>query len=199
MFVVDSLSRPGLQPASLTVDAGECVILTGPSGSGKTLLLRALADLDPAEGRVTLDGIDRREMSGPAWRRRVRYLATDAGWWAERVGDHFADPAAARPLLADLGLPDALEWPVSRLSTGERQRSALARALADEPAVLLLDEPTSGLDPASVERAEAVLKRRLAAGAAILMVSHDPGQAGRLGHRRIAITGGRLGATEPPP
>jgi ABC-type iron transport system FetAB ATPase subunit len=194
MLVVDTLTRPGLAPASLEVAAGECVILTGPSGSGKTLLLRAIADLDPADGSVRLDGRERAAMSGPAWRQRVRYVATEAGWWADGVGAHFPDAAAARPLLADLGLPDALAWPVSRLSTGERQRLALARALADAPMVLLLDEPTSGLDPAATDRVEGILRGRLADGVAILMISHDPEQARRLGHRRLTMADGRLAA-----
>ncbi len=198
MLVVDALTRPGLAPASLTVAGGECVILTGPSGSGKTLLLRAIADLDPTAGTLRLDGVPAAAMTGPAWRRQVRYVATDAGWWADSVGAHFPDPAGARPLLADLALADALDWPVARLSTGERQRLALARALVDGPAVLLLDEPTSGLDPAATARVEDILRGRLAAGVAILMISHDADQARRLGQRWLSMTDGRLAPVPSP-
>lgn len=177
--------------------AGELVILSGPSGSGKTLLLRALADLDPADGGVSLNGRPRAAIPGPQWRARVRYLATDAGWWKARVGEHFSDTDAVLPLLEALGLPAyALDWQVARLSTGERQRLALIRAFAGAPEVLLLDEPTSGLDTESVGRVEALLTARLAAGAAILMVSHDPAQVRRLGHRRLGMANGRLQALD---
>lgn len=193
MLAVDRLTRPGLEPATLTIEAGECAILSGPSGAGKTLLLRAIADLDPADGSVSLDGRPRQAMPAHEWRRRVRFLPPDSAWWADGVGQHFADRAAAAALLAALGLPaQALDWPVARLSTGERQRLALARALRDSPQVLLLDEPTSGLDPAAIARVEALLGQRLAAGAAVLMVTHDAQQAARLGRRQFAMDAGRL-------
>jgi len=70
LAVVD-LHRIGLQPASFSVSPGECVAVRGPSGAGKTLLLRAVADLDPNEGRVELDGADRESIPAPQWRRKV--------------------------------------------------------------------------------------------------------------------------------
>ncbi len=187
------LRRPGLEPVDLDVAAGECVAVHGPSGAGKTLLLRAIADLDPCDGAVELEGRSRESMAAHAWRRRVVYLPPESGWWADGVKAHFADPEAARRLLPRLHLPaDALAWPVSRLSTGERQRMALARVLVGTPAVLLLDEPTSGLDRDSMDGVEAVLRERLAAGVAVVLVSHDRDQIGRLAGRVLAMAGGRL-------
>lgn len=166
----------------------------GPSGGGKSRLLRAIADLDPNEGEVTLDGEDRRQMSGPEWRRRVIYLAAGPGWWAERVGEHLPDWAAAQPLVATVGLPeDCNSWPVARLSTGERQRLALVRALVRRPRVLLLDEPTSGLDGEAVVAVEAVLAaERAEHGTGILWVTHDPAQAERVGDGIRRVVAGEL-------
>jgi len=98
---------------------------------------------------------------------------------------------AAAPLLADLGIAaGALGWQVARLSTGERQRLALARLLLARPDVMLLDEPTSGLDPGAVAMVEDILTKRLAAGAALLLVTHAAEQAGRLATRRLRIDAG---------
>ncbi|MBT3361838.1 MAG: ATP-binding cassette domain-containing protein, partial [Rhodospirillales bacterium] len=87
---------------------------------------------------------------------------------------------------------DALGWPVSRLSTGEKQRLALIRALIQNPQVLLLDEPTSALDPDSRTMVEDLLAERIAAGLSVLIVSHDAAQTKRLGARIYLIDGGRL-------
>jgi ABC-type lipoprotein export system ATPase subunit len=87
---------------------------------------------------------------------------------------------------------DAVEGDVARLSTGERQRLALVRALVLDPPVLLLDEPTGPLDPESVRRVEAVLAERLAAGVAIILVSHDPAQGVRLGAEARRMNDRRL-------
>jgi ABC-type iron transport system FetAB ATPase subunit len=73
---VEKLKVHGLPPLSFEVPAGECLAIEGPSGSGKTLVLRAVADLDAAEGYVFLDGAERQEMSAPGWRRHVRYTAS---------------------------------------------------------------------------------------------------------------------------
>ncbi len=191
MLLVADLSRTGLQPASFVVSPGECVAVRGPSGAGKTLLLRAVADLDPAEGRVELDGVDRDAVPAPQWRRKVVYMPAEPGWWADTVGEHFADWAGISPLLPKVGLPDeARGWPVARCSTGERLRLALVRALALNPRVILLDEPTAALDAASVSAVEGLVRERLGTGMSALWVTHDDVQAGRVARRTLTIDGG---------
>ncbi len=193
MLKVRGLMHDGLGPIDLDLARGECVVLGGPSGAGKTLLLRAIADLDPSHGQVMLDDEPRESIPAPEWRRRVSYLATESGWWEDTVAPHFADPDAARELLVALGLePRALSWRIDHLSTGERQRLALARLVVQSPRVLLLDEPTSGLDADNTEAVEAVIAGRCADGAAALIVSHDTEQIERLSARRLHMDGGRL-------
>ena len=161
--------------------------LHGPSGSGKTLLLRALADLEPHGGRVWLDDREQAAMPAHQWRRQVMLVPAEAHWWAERVDEHFACRDDA--LLEALGLPlAAWSWQPARLSSGERQRLALARALVLEPQALLLDEPTANLDPEGRARVEDLIRSWLARpGRLVLWVSHDPEQRARLGGSRFAL------------
>ncbi len=190
---VTDLEGLGVRAASLEVSAGDCVVVRGASGSGKSRLLRAIADLDPNEGLVLCGGQDRRAMPASRWRRKVAFVPAESGWWDDHVRDHFpakADPAAE---LAALGLPpEALDWQVDRLSTGERQRLALVRALAGGPDVLLLDEPTSALDAEARVAVEARLQRFRDAGGAVLLVTHDADQAQRLATRHLMVADGRL-------
>lgn len=198
MLRVRALTRPGLSPIDLDVAKGKALALLGPSGSGKTLLLRAIADLDPNEGSVALDGQTRESMPAPAWRRQVTYLAAEPGWWGERAADLFPDPAAAKALLPTLELaPEMLDRPIAELSTGERHRLALARVLVQEPKVMLLDEPTSGLDQATTRAVETVLRARLEAGAAVLFSTHDEDLARRLAQRCLRMRGGRASEEAP--
>ena len=193
MLRVRNLRVTGLAPVDLDLDAGDCIALSGPSGSGKTLILRSLADLDPSEGEVTLEGEARDAIPAPMWRRRVAYLAAEPGWWADVIGAHFPDLAVARELAAALGLSEKFfDAPVAQVSTGERQRLALVRLLLLAPRIMLLDEPTAALDEAAAARVEAVLAERLAAGVAIVLVTHDDAQAARLAGRRLRIPDGRL-------
>ncbi len=193
MFKIRGLTCRGLAPFDFDLREGECAAVTGPSGAGKTVLLRAIADLDPNEGEVFLGETGRGSVQAPAWRRRVVYLATEPGWWADRVRDHYENPAAAEELLDRFGLPaGALDWEVARLSTGERQRLALARTLILSPEVLLLDEPTSGLDDDSTTAVENELRTRMSAGTSILLVSHDRAQAGRMASRTLRVEDGAV-------
>jgi len=165
----------------------------GPSGAGKTLLLRAVADLDPNEGLVTLDGRDRSTIAGPEWRRLVGYMPAEPGWWADTVGEHFGEWTAALAFVKDLGFPDETKaWPIARLSTGERLRLALVRALMMRPKVLLLDEPTAALDVDSVAAAESLIKARMRTGLAVLWVTHDAEQGKRVAHRLLVVEAGQV-------
>ncbi|WP_018321037.1 ATP-binding cassette domain-containing protein [Bradyrhizobium sp. WSM2793] len=183
MLTIRGLKRLHLS-VSFDLQDGECVVLQGPSGAGKTLLLRSIADLDPNEGTVKLDGMLREAMPAPAWRRRVTYLAAEPGWWSDTVQDHFAAWEDALPLVARLGLPDDCgAWSIQRLSTGERLRLGLVRALMLRSRVLLLDEPTSALDPAAAAAVEGVIAELISDGTSVLWTTHDGAQARRVGTR----------------
>lgn len=195
MLTVSRLTFMELGPFDLRLADGECVAVLGASGTGKSLLLRAIADLDPNQGDIRLDGVPREDVPAPQWRRQVGYLATDAGWWHARVGPHFADWPAIEADVVRLGLPAACrEWTVARLSTGERQRLAFLRLLANRPRVLLLDEPTSALDATATAAFEALAERERRRGRGILWVTHDAAQAGRVGARRFTLSDGVLRA-----
>jgi ABC-type iron transport system FetAB ATPase subunit len=188
---VDYLSVGGLSPISFEVAAHECLAVVGPSGSGKTRLLRAIADLDAAAGYVYLEGAERREVPGPEWRRRVRYASAEPAWWGANAREHFPATAKLDRLLHAVGLePGLLDEPVSVLSTGERQRLGLVRAIADEPRVLLLDEPTSALDAQASALAEELIKFQILVGRIVILVSHDAQQVARLAHARLQLDAG---------
>ncbi|WP_374316957.1 ATP-binding cassette domain-containing protein [Aquabacterium sp.] len=193
MLTLRRLHRLHLHPIDLDLHDGECVALSGHSGCGKSVLLRALADLDPHEGEALLDGQSCASMPAPQWRKQVTYVPAESGWWDDMVRPHFLPEQDLATLLPRVGLAAAAaDWPVARLSTGERQRMALLRALRPGVRVLLLDEPTSGLDPDSVLKVEALLQEQLAQGMSILMVTHSPEQAMRLAHRRFRMQDGCL-------
>jgi ABC-type iron transport system FetAB ATPase subunit len=196
-LTVKDLRSPLAGPFELALPRGGCAAISGASGSGKSLFLRMIADLDPNSGEVALDGAPRAGLAAPAWRRRCPYVAAESGWWRDTVAEHFAAGQldAARTLAGRLALsPDLIDGPVQRLSTGERQRLAIIRALVLESPVLLLDEPTGPLDPESAARVEAVLQERLRGGLALVIVTHDPAQGERLGARRFVMRDRRLEA-----
>jgi ABC-type iron transport system FetAB ATPase subunit len=182
-------------PFDFDLHAGECVAIQGPSGAGKSVLLRMLADLDPHEGEVLLDGQPSSAMPAPAWRAKVVYQAAEPAWWEASAGEHFTDAQRGfvEEAMAALNLaPALLDTEIERLSTGERQRLALVRSLARAPRVLLLDEPTAALDPDGVARAEALLATRLADGMTLLIVTHSADQARRLARRVFHLEQGKL-------
>lgn len=193
MLSVSGMVHPGLQPVSFTINDGEILVVRGPSGAGKTLLLRSIADLDPNEGEVKLDGQDRSAFFAPEWRKQVTFVPAEPGWWAERVIDHFSDWSKALPYLKQLNLPQNCgDWSIMRLSTGERQRLGLIRALVLNPKVLLLDEPTSALDPDTTTVVESIIKERLKANTCVLWTSHNSEQAHRLSKRCLSVNEGRV-------
>ena len=198
MLRIDKLKAGFLPALSFEVAAGECMSVEGPSGSGKTRLLRAIADLDPATGHVFLEGGERREVPAPLWRKQVRYCAAETAWWTPTARGAMpvilptdrGTSGRPRPerLLSQLGLqPAALDQPIATLSTGERQRLALVRALIDDPKVVLLDEPTGSLDPQSAGLVEEMIRFLLLSGKSIILVSHDPRQIERLAHARLQL------------
>ena len=196
-LLVKQLGTSLAGPFELDLERGACAAITGPSGSGKSLFLRMIADLDPNHGEVWLNGRERASMPAPEWRQQAILVSAESGWWADRVSEHF--PANRRSEMATLSarlglrsdIPDA---PVAQLSTGEKQRLALLRALVLDPPVLLLDEPTGPLDEDSVIRVEALLRERMARGTSILLVTHDPAQATRLSRQRYRMLAGRMQA-----
>lgn len=193
VFTVRNLRRIGLFPTSFELKNGECLAVQGPSGSGKSLLLRAIADLDPNQGEIILDGQLRETIPAPQWRRQVIYLSSESGWWGDNIMDHFSSRIEVNSWITALNLPAIiLDQTVSSLSTGERQRLALARALVLCPRILLLDEPTSGLDPKTTDRVEQILKERLNMGLSILWVTHDPEQARRIARRFLLVEKGDI-------
>lgn len=173
-------------PIDLQVEGGECLALTGRSGAGKSVALRMLADLVPHRGQLALDGVPVAAMSGPQWRRMVRYAAAEPGWWARTLGDHLRRPTGARLHRLCLS-PDILERPVEAVSTGQRQRIAFLRAIEDAPRVLLLDEPTSALDAEATAALEGILRELMADGLAVILVSHDEAQVARLAQRTLHL------------
>jgi putative ABC transport system ATP-binding protein len=194
-LLVKDLRSAFAGPFELNLGTGACAAITGPSGSGKSLFLRMIADLDPNEGKVWLNGKERASMAAPQWRKQATYVSAESGWWADRVIEHFdvSRRSEVAALAARLGLrPDLLDAPVAQLSTGEKQRFSLVRALLPSPPVLLLDEPTGPLDEESVIAVEALLLERMATGTSILLVTHDPNQAERLGDQRYRMVAGHL-------
>jgi len=182
----------GFGPFRLTVGAGECVGLSGPSGAGKTRLLRAISDLDPHEGEVSLGDLACSGVAAPLWRRQVALLPAESAWWRDLVGAHFTSVDEA--WLSALGFDQAvMAVPVSRLSTGERQRLALLRMMENRPRALLLDEPTASLDADNTLRVEALIRNyHRQQGVPVLWVSHDPAQLRRVADRRFVLENGQL-------
>ncbi len=188
LFQARSLvTRLGGRLIDFSLQAHEILTVTGASGSGKTLFLRALADLDPHQGGVFLRGRPQSSFKPAEWRSRVVLVAAESAWWSSCVADHFQHQPSAGQIEA-LGLSrDVLRWPVTRLSSGERQRLALLRALVLTPVVLLLDEPTANLDDENSRKTEMVVLEYLRTHtAAAVWVSHDSAQRERL-HGKVLV------------
>jgi energy-coupling factor transporter ATP-binding protein EcfA2 len=196
-----------LAGVDLALDAGVVTILHGANGSGKSTLARVLAGLQrPTAGRVLLDGVDVTSLPAEARFPRVGLVLQDAGrrLIRERVRDELALavralPPAARDAvvgeaLDDLGLAHLAERHPHDLSVGERERVALAAILVARPGVLVLDEPSRGMDPARKAALAALVRARAAAGAAVLVATHDVAFATAAGDRHLTLAGGRVRA-----
>jgi len=195
MLRASGLSLPDrLFDAALEVKAGELVCLVGPNGSGKTSLLHAVAGIGGVSGAVSLDGADPRRLGPAARPRAFTYLpaSRDLPW-----------PLLARDLIAlgggeaveGLELEALLDRRMDTLSTGERGRVLIARALAPRPKLLLLDEPTANLDPLWQIRLMALIRTEIANGerAAVLAI-HDLDAAERYADRILVMDKGRIAA-----
>jgi tungstate transport system ATP-binding protein len=188
-----------LDRITLTLSSGTPTVLIGPNGSGKTTLLRTAMGLStPSRGRITWGG---REQVPPMRRailfQRPAMLRRSAG-----ANIRFALRAAGIPrrdhnsrigeLLGLVGLEHLTDRPARRLSGGEQQRLALARALARDPAVLFLDEPTASLDPAATKAIEDIIHAVSHRGIKVVMATHDLGEARRLAGEIVMLHHGRL-------
>jgi tungstate transport system ATP-binding protein len=193
-----------LDRITLTLMPGPPTVLIGPNGSGKSTLLRAAMGLvPPSQGRITWGGREdvpptRRAVvfQRPAMLRRtasgnIRYALRASGIaraeYKSRVGE----------LLALVGLEHLTDRPARRLSGGEQQRLALARALARDPVVLFLDEPTASLDPAATKAIEDIVRAVSQRGIKVVMATHDLGEARRLAGEIVMLHRGRMIETGP--
>jgi tungstate transport system ATP-binding protein len=188
-----------LDRVSLTFRAGAPTVLVGPNGAGKSTLLRVAMGLArPTRGRVTWGGRD----DVPPTHRAIVFqrpvmLRRSAGSNIRYALAAAGVPRASRAkrtseLLAQVGLEAVADRPARRLSGGEQQRLALARALAKEPDVLFLDEPTASLDPAATKAVEEVIRAVSARGIKVVMSTHDLGEARRLAGEVVLIHSGRV-------
>ena len=180
----------------LEVAAGQRLGITGPSGTGKSLLLRAMADLDPHDGRMWLNGIEAGRIPASQWRRKVALLPSESAWWYDTVGEHFGGKPPFG--MEQLGFGnEVLTWQVRHLSSGERQRLALLRVLANAPRVLLLDEPTANLDEVNTRRAEKLIGSYCQEHQpAVVWVAHDLEQLNRCCESVYILNDGRLNLLE---
>lgn len=188
-----------LDGVSLSIPQGEPTLLVGPNGSGKSTLIRlGMGLIEASEGSVSWGG--RTNASSPrramVFQRPVmlrRSAAENIAYALSSRGVPKGEqPARIDALLRQVGLPHLKDRPARRLSGGEQQRLALARALAREPEVLFLDEPTASLDPSSTKAVEDIVRAAAASGVKIVMASHDLGQAKRLACDVIFLVRGRV-------
>ncbi|MCY4145830.1 MAG: phosphate ABC transporter ATP-binding protein [Chloroflexi bacterium] len=194
-----------LRDISLEVAAGDLLVVIGRSGSGKSSLLRCINRLNDLEaGRILLDGRDINELPITELRRKVGMLFQKSTTFEGSVADNIGFGArlhgkalprkAILELMAQASLEAGLvDEPAAKLSGGQEQRLAIARALALSPSLLLLDEPTSALDPIATKSVEAALMRlRNESNLTMIWVSHSIEQARRVGSRVLLLEAGRV-------
>ena len=200
---------PALRGASFAVQAGELVAIVGPSGSGKSTLLHVMGTLErPTSGVVRIGGVDAARLDDRALSRlRARrigfvfqqFFLAEHATVRENVADGllYAGVAAAErrrradEALERVGLAERASFRPTKISGGERQRVAIARALVGRPAIVLADEPTGNLDSVTGASIVALIRELNAAGATIVLITHDAGLADQL-PRRIRMLDGRV-------
>ncbi len=184
---------------NLTITPGAPTLIIGPNGAGKSSLLRLCMGLTaPTSGRISWGGRTDRAPVHRAFvfQRPVMLRRSAAGNVAYALA-HAGTPRALRTqrvaaLLERVGLAHLAGRPARRLSGGEQQRLALARALARDPEILLLDEPTANLDPAATRGVEEIVQIAAQSGVKVVMASHDLGQVRRLAGEVIFLVRGAL-------
>lgn len=194
-------SFPALAGASITVHTGEIVLLRGPNGAGKTSLLRLCAGLLPlARGEGHVFGFDLvtqvaqvRPRVGLLGHRNGLYgdlsVAENVSFWGATVGASTEEIEAS---MTRLGVDARLRTvPVSRLSAGQKRRTALACLVARRAELWLLDEPHAGLDAQGRDELDAVLHQAVASGATVMIASHELERAGSLAHRTVDVVAGQ--------
>ncbi len=209
-------SREVLHGVSLEAHSSEAITLIGPNAAGKSTLLRVLAGLlAPSQGTVWLENRPLHAWSRDGVARTLALVSPDQeGLGALTVRDRVAlgrypfrgplrpltteDETAMERALAETGISHLAHRRLSTLSAGEKQLSALARALAQEPRVLLLDEPAAHLDVGHALHLFAVLDRIRKTGVAILAVIHDLPRAAAWAERALLLVSGRLAASGSP-
>ena len=192
-------NRVLLGPLDLTLDAGGVTMVIGPNGAGKTTLLRVMHGVERLSGGQA-------NWSQPADLAQAQqaYVFQSPIMLRRSVADNLRYPlklaGVAKPdadrMVADwasrIGLTHRLNTPAPRLSGGEKQKLAVARALIRKPEVLFLDEPCASLDGASTKEIEAMLRDARAQGTHIIMATHDMGQARRLGTSVLFLVNGQI-------
>jgi putative ABC transport system ATP-binding protein len=195
-----------LDGASFAIRAGEWVAITGPSGSGKSTLVNLLGCLDrPTTGSLKIDGVETGGLSGKGLDRfradkigfifqqfhLIPYLSAIENVMLAQYFHSMTDEGEARAALERVGLGARVAHLPSELSGGEQQRVCIARALINNPPILLADEPTGNLDAANQGIVATLLGELHRNGHTIVMVTHDPEMAG-LAQRKIALNHGKV-------
>jgi tungstate transport system ATP-binding protein len=186
-----------LQDITLEIAGGAPTVLLGPNGSGKTTLIKlGMRLISPSSGQITFSGRSgtSETRSAIVFQKPVMLRRTAAAnlAFALSAAGRAPDVATISHLLSQVGLAALADRPARRLSGGEQQRLALARALARAPEVLFLDEPTASLDPAATKGVEEIIARTASEGVKVVMATHDLGQAKRLAADVVFLAGGRV-------
>ncbi len=203
-----------LSDISLSIPRGEFLFLIGMSGAGKTTLLKLIAAMEqPTRGLIEVAGCDITKLKGRSLalqRRRIGMAYQDFKLLTEQTVAYniaiamevaYRKPqeihTTVRDLLEQLQLADKHDTPAGELSRGEQQRVTLARAVANDPELLLIDEPTGNLDTTTTVRVMELLRRRHTAGATLIIATHDPAIYQGSPHRTLELHTGRLHTLNP--